>query len=239
MKVFIGALLLAAPSVLSAQEAAPAAPTAPAEPVAPAPVMRQIILPPNTEVVVTPNDSLTTKGKKIKEGYKFPIATVFDVMQDGFVMIPKGTVGEGTVTYVTNKGAFGKSGKMEVSFDRLVLNGQKIPLTGNFRQEGEGNTGATVGAAVAVGVFSAFVTGRSAIIVNGTQLRARTVEPLAFAVPDNAPRFVAATMVPAAATPVAPITAVVQPVVVAAAAAQATSAAPPLADTVGVVHAAH
>ena len=40
--------------------------------------MRQIVLPPNSEVVVTPNDTLTTKGKKLKEGYKFRISTVFE-----------------------------------------------------------------------------------------------------------------------------------------------------------------
>jgi len=166
--------------------------------------MRQVVLAPNSELVVTPNDTLTTKGKALKAGYKFKLSTVFDVMQDGYVMIPKGTPGEGTVTWMTNKGSFGKSGKMEVSFDWIDLNGRRVPLTGNFRQEGEGNTGATVGAAVAVGVFSAFVTGRSATIVNGQQLRARTVEPLTFAVPDNAARVVTGSLIPAAvAMPVA------------------------------------
>lgn len=179
-------------------------PSAPA-----APVMRQIILPPNSEVVITPNDTLTTKGKQLKEGYKFRLSTMFDVMQDGYVVIPKGTMGEGTVTWMTNKGAFGKSGKMEVSFDWLDLGGKRVSLTGNHRQEGEGNTGATVGTAVAVGVFSAFVTGRSATIVNGQQLRGRTAEPLTFTVPDSAARVVAGTLVstpvaaPAATAPVA------------------------------------
>ena len=77
-----------------------------------------IVLPPNTEVVVTPNDTLTTRGKALKEGSKFRISTLFDVMQDGYVLIPKGTMGEGTITWMTNKGAFGKSGKMEVSLAR-------------------------------------------------------------------------------------------------------------------------
>lgn len=159
--------------------------------------MRKIVLSPNTEVVVTPNDTLTTKGKALKAGYKFKLSTVLDVMQDGYVMVPKGTVGEGTITWMTNKGSFGKSGKMEVSFDWLDLAGRRVPLTGNFRQEGEGNTGATVGAAVAVGVFSAFVTGRSATIANGQQLRARTVEPLTFEVPETSARVVTGTLMAA------------------------------------------
>lgn len=169
------------------------------------PTMRQIVVAPNTEIVVTPNDTITTKGKKVKEGFKFPISTVFDVMQDGYVVIPKGTRGEGTVTWMTNKGAFGKSGKMEVSFDWLELNGRRVALTGSHRQEGEGNTGATVGTAVAAGVFAAFVTGRSATISNGQQLRARTAEPLTFVVPDNAPRVYSGTLMQApVAAPVAP-----------------------------------
>lgn len=169
------------------------------------PAMRQLVVSPNTEVVVTPNDTVTTKGKKVKEGFKFTISTVFDVMQDGYVVIPKGTRGEGTVTWMTNKGAFGKSGKMEVSFDWLELGGRRVALTGTHRQEGEGNTGATVGTAVAAGVFAAFVTGRSASIANGQQLRARTAEPLTFMVPDNAQRVITGTLMQApVAAPIAP-----------------------------------
>lgn len=199
----------AVPSFVSAQTAvstqANTATVQPVQAVQPAPAAREIVLPPNSELIVTPNDTVTTKGKQVKEGYKFKLSTVFDVMQDGYVVIPKGTAGEGTVTWLTRKGAFGKSGKMEVSFDWLDLNGRRVSLTGNFRQEGEGNTGATVGAAVAVGVFSAFVTGHSASIVNGQQLRARTAEPLTFMVPDNAPRVVTGTLVPnAVAVPAAP-----------------------------------
>lgn len=175
--------------------------------------MRQFVLPPNSEVVVTPNDSITTKGTAVKEGYKFKVSTMFDVMQDGYVVIPKGTAGEGTVTWLTSKGAFGKSGKMEVSFDWLDMNGRRVALTGNFRQEGEGNTGATVGAVVAVGVFAGFVTGRSATIVNGQQLRARTAEPLTFMVPETASRVATGTLAPAA--PAAPLAPVMTPAVMA------------------------
>lgn len=194
MRAVIAIILLSIPTVTHAQQAAPAE-TA----------VRPLVVSPNTEVVVTPNDTVTTKGKKVKEGFKFPISTVFDVMQDGYVVIPKGTRGEGTVTWMTNKGAFGKSGKMEVSFDWLELGGRRIALTGTHRQEGEGNTGATVGTAVAVGVFAAFVTGRSASIANGQQLRARTGEPLTFMVPDTAPRVITGTLMQApVATPVVP-----------------------------------
>lgn len=199
MRAFIAVAMLATSTTSFAQAAPAIAENAEAQA-----TMRQLSVAPNTEIVVTPNDTVTTKGKQVKEGFKFTIATVFDVMQDGYIVIPKGTRGEGTVTWMTNKGAFGKSGKMEVSFDWLELGGRRVALTGTHRQEGEGNTGATVGTAVAVGVFSAFVTGRSASITNGQQLRARTAEPLSFMVPSNTPRVVTGTLMQApVATPVA------------------------------------
>jgi hypothetical protein len=142
---------------------------------------RTITLPPNAEVLVTPNDDLSSKSARV--GDKFRIATVLDVVQDGFVVVPRGTVGEATVIYRTGKGAFGKSAKMEVEFNWLQLGDRQIPISGKFRQEGEGNTGAAVGAVVAVGVLGAFVTGHSATITNGQQLHAHTVEALAFEVP--------------------------------------------------------
>lgn len=206
------AALAAAPIAAGAAtpvEQATAANAQPALAIAAAPSaapMRALTLAPNTEIVVTPNDDLTTKS--MREGAKFDMTTVLDVMQDGVVVIPRGTPGQGTVVYRTGTGAFGKSGKMEVEFNWLDLNGQRIPLAGKFRQEGEGNTGAAVGAVVAVGVFGAFVKGHSAKIVNGQQLRAHTLSALSFQVPGDAPRVVQATMMPnAVAAPAATLVA--------------------------------
>lgn len=165
--------------VATSPAAVPAAAVVIAAPVAP-----QLILPANTEVAVTPNDELTTKG--IKEGHTFLMSTVFDVMYNGYVVIPRGTPGQGHVSWRTGKGAFGKSAKMEVTFDWLELNGRRIALTGKHRQEGQGNTGAAVGAVVVAGVFGAFVTGKSAKIPHGMQLSARTAESLPIVIPTGA-----------------------------------------------------
>lgn len=169
--------------------------------------LRTITLAPNTEVVVTPNDTLTTKSLKV--GDKFKIATIFDVMQDGFVVIPRGTPGEATVSYRTGKGAFGKSAKMEVTFNWLKLGDRQIPLNGTYRQEGQGNAGAAVGVVVAAGVFGAFVTGHSATITNGQQLRTHTVDSISFSVPAGAMPVQSAVLVPSAtlSEPLKPTTA--------------------------------
>ncbi|WP_210428399.1 hypothetical protein [Novosphingobium sp. SG707] len=157
---------------------------------------KTITLAPNAEVVVTPNDTLSSKSLKV--GDKFKISTVFDVMQEGYVLIPRGTPGEASVSYRTGKGAFGKSAKLEVTFNSLKLGDRVIPLNGTYRSEGQGNAGAAVGAVVAVGVFGAFVTGHSATLTNGQQLRAHTADPVSFTIPVGTAPLQAAALAPAA-----------------------------------------
>lgn len=208
----------AAPAAIPAVVAAPAVAIA-----APAP---GLMLPSYTEVILTPDAE--ANSKKLREGHTVPMHTVFDVMHNGVVVIPKGTRGMGTVTWRTGKGAFGKSAKMEITFNELTLpNGHRLPLAGMHRQEGEGNTGAAVGAAIAVGVFGAFVTGKSAIIPNGQHLMARTNEALAYSIPAGAVVIPTAQLAPAAGV------AVVTPATEAAPAAEAApaTAAEPVAAT--------
>ena len=192
---FILAVASALPTITYAQTTEQATAPAQAAVVPPAVVEApKMILPPNTEVAVTPNDNLTTKGTK--EGDTFLLSTVFDVMYNGYVVIPRGTPGQGTIVWRTGKGAFGKSAKMELQFDWLDLNGRRISLTGKHRQEGEGNTGAAIGAVIAVGVFGAFVTGKSAKVPHGMQLSARTAEALPIILPVGAVAQSVATVGP-------------------------------------------
>lgn len=153
-------------------------------------------LPANTEIAVTMNEELTTKGGRIEVGHMFRLSVAQDVRIGDFIVIPRGTPAVGEVTWLTGKGAFGKSGKMEIELRHIDLNGRRIPLSGKYRQEGEGNTVATVAAVAAVGVFGAFVTGKSARIPQGRELKAFTVDALPVALPASAV---------AAPAPVAPV----------------------------------
>lgn len=82
------------------------------------------------------------------------------------------------------KGAFGKSAKMTYSFHSLELEGQRVPVSGEFRQEGSGNTGAAVGAVAAAGVIGGlFVTGRSAIVEQGRELKVHTTAAIPILLP--------------------------------------------------------
>jgi hypothetical protein len=153
-------------------------------------------LPSNTEILLSMNEELTSSNAK--EGDTFSMTVVHDVMLGDYVVIPRGTRAVGEITWLTGKGAFGKSGKMEIELRYVELSGRRIPLEGKFRQEGEGNTVATIGAVVLVGVFGAFVTGKRARIPRGRELTVHTRE----AVP--------VTLAGAPIAPQAPI--VVQPV---------------------------
>ena len=196
MKKFLrhgGAMLCAASlSALStpalAQDAAPSAAetstsTAPivAHPVEAA----QFALPANTEITLSMNQELSSR--RSREHDTFNLTVVSDVRLGDYVVIPAGTRAVGEITWMTGRGMFGKSGKMDIALRYVDLNGRQIPLEGTFRQEGEGNTVATVAAVVLVApVVGFFITGHSAVIPAGRQLTGRTREALAVSLPANA-----------------------------------------------------
>ncbi len=154
--------------------------------VAPQPVQQNVaVLPANTELTLAMNDTITTKGKRWNEGDTFTLSVTHDVMLGPYVVIPRGSRAVGRITFLTNKGAFGKSGKMEIDIEYVEVSGRRIPLTGHYRQEGEGNTVGTVVGVVAVGVFAGFVTGKSGVVPQGRELVAHTRDdlPIAFAGP--------------------------------------------------------
>jgi hypothetical protein len=143
-----------------------------------APVVDATVIPANTEVLVSLNEELTSRTAR--QGKVFDVSVSRDVMAGGLVAIPRGTLGHGEVVFRTGRGAFGKSGKMEIKLQNVVLGGRIVPLGGRFREEGAGNTGATIGAVLAAGVIAgALVTGRSAVFAQGREFRGYTLEALA------------------------------------------------------------
>lgn len=155
-------------------------------------------LPSNSDIWLSLDNELNSKKARVGDPIAFKVSR--DVMVGQYVVIPRGTPGMGRVTYRTGKGAFGKSAKMEFDIDNVALPSRTIPVSGHYRIEGNGNTGATVATAVAVGVFSAFVTGHSAVAAQGSEWKAATKEAILIAAADPAPAA-APTLVPAAAAP--------------------------------------
>lgn len=173
-----------APQAAAPAEAAPAAATA--VPAAPLQVQQQQtnMLPSNSDVWLSLDNELNSKKARVGDTISFKVSR--DVMVGQYVVIPRGTPATGRVTYRTGKGAFGKSAKMEFDIDSVALPSRAIPVSGHYRIEGNGNTGATVATAVAVGVFSAFVTGHSAVAAQGSEWKAATKEPIVIAAASGA-----------------------------------------------------
>lgn len=115
-----------------------------------------------------------------KEGDTFKLTVLNDVKIGETIVIPRGTPAIGEITWRTGKGAFGKSGKLEFALRYIELNGQKIPVTGNFRQEGEGNTVATGVGVIAIGVFAGFITGKRARVPVGRELMSQIAQNVPF-----------------------------------------------------------
>lgn len=115
-----------------------------------------------------------------REGDTFKLTVLNDVLVGDTVVIPRGTPGVGEITWRTGKGAFGKSGKIEFSLRSIDLDGQRIPVSGDYRQEGEGNTVATGVGILAVGVFAGFITGKRARLPVGRELLSQVVQPVPF-----------------------------------------------------------
>jgi hypothetical protein len=129
------------------------------------------MVPASTMLTITPVNEITSK--RIAEGDKFQFILLNDVVENGVVAIQRGTNVQGVISYKTGRAIGGKSGKFEVTFDQITVNGKSYKLTGMHRQEGRGNSvGALLG--------SMFVTGRSAVMIPGQTATAMTAEPIPY-----------------------------------------------------------
>ena len=191
-----GAALLLAPSAAFAQDV-PAAQPAVVETQAAAPMAAaEVVLPANSEVVLTMNETVSSKSHRL--GEKFSLTVAQDVKVDNMVVIPRGTRAVAQITRRTGKGGFGKSGKMDFTFRYIDYDGRQIPIEGRHHQAGEGRTGATVGAVVAAGLVGGMlVKGKSAKIEEGREFTARTLEPIPVVMADNGAAVISASYTPA------------------------------------------
>lgn len=201
-KALLGsAALLLVPSAAFAQQAPamPAAQPAVVETQAVAPMAQEAMLPANTEVLLTMNETVSSKSHRL--GEKFSLTVAQDVQVDGMTVIPRGTRGVAQITRRTGKGGFGKSGKLDFTFRYLDHNGMRIPIEGRHHQAGEGRTAATVGAVVAAGVIGGLVVkGKNARVEEGREFTVRTLEAIPVTMAGNGAAVIAASYTPATVT---------------------------------------
>jgi hypothetical protein len=92
------------------------------------------------------------------------------VINQNYVVIPKGAVALGRVTKVETKRRFGRAGALELSIDSVRLpDGRTIPLRAT-REKGEGDmSGARVAATIAASPVLVWVKGKDVTFEKGTE----------------------------------------------------------------------
>ena len=136
-----------------------------------------------TDIRLSLSEELTSR--RHRQGQTFNLSVAGDVMIGNYVVIPAGTRAVGEVTWVTGRGMFGKSGKMDIAIRYIDLHGRHIPVEGTFRQQGEGNTVATLAGVAVIPIAGLFITGHSAVIPAGRQLIVQLRDNLPVILPEG------------------------------------------------------
>lgn len=175
--------LVSAQPALAAQTFTPApatiAPSAPQAVILSAPM--ESVLRSGTEVPLIMAESITTGGKKLRVGQRVRLQVASPVMLGSLVVIPAGSMAEGEITDVRNKGMWGKSGRIEARVLNVRVGDRSIRLSGTFDDKGVTGTAAVVGAVLLLPVAGFFMTGTSANIPAGAGVKAFLDEDLRIA----------------------------------------------------------
>jgi hypothetical protein len=114
------------------------------------------VLPSGQELDVRLQTTLSSETSKAEQ--RFEATTVSDLLQDGRVLVPAGTVVRGVVSSVSPAGRLDRTGTLTLSFDRMTIRGRNVPLralatevykSGGIRDEvGTAGAGAGVGGVI-------------------------------------------------------------------------------------------
>jgi hypothetical protein len=150
-KLIIVAALCTLPTAIAAQDARTDA---------------AIVVPAHTEMALRLDEEIASDRARV--GQTVAVSVARDVIVDGAVLIPRGAPGVGAVTFRTGKGAFGKSGKLDIELRSVEVGGRSVPVVGRYHAAGDGRTGETIGTIIVGGVVAgAFVTGHNAVFEEG------------------------------------------------------------------------
>ena len=100
-------------------------------------------VPVGTEVDLRLQTHLNSETAKVED--RFEATTLVDVVRNGRVLIPAGSVMRGTVTSVTSAGRLQRKGSLSLSFDRITINSRTYSMRGTVTHalESEGIRGET------------------------------------------------------------------------------------------------
>ena len=144
--------------------------------------MKEVLLPEKTVFKIAINDKVSSKTNMVGDEVTFTARE--DVKVGNNLVLPKGSQGSGVITKVSQPKSFGRSGKLDISFDQVFsLDDEPIPtVLGPEAKEKLKMEAAAVGAsavgALALGpiglVGGFFVKGKDVEIPAGTELYIQT-----------------------------------------------------------------
>ncbi|SFP47165.1 hypothetical protein [Sphingomonas rubra] len=125
-----------------------------------------VTIPAGTSVRLVTAQPLSSKTQV--KGDLVALRTAEDVRVGDVVAVPKGTAATGQVAEARAKGAMGMAGRLEIRPLYLTLDGRTVRLAGAEGEHGGVQPGAILGMLLVAPLF----TGKSAVIPEGTPLRA-------------------------------------------------------------------
>jgi hypothetical protein len=126
-------------------------------------------LPVGTPIRFTTNGPIDSRS--IRQGERFGLTVADDVMAGGQLVMPRGTPAVGEVEALSDRGSFGRGAKFTLVPLFVDFGGQRINLTGAAKTEGRSQVGAAAVTTVLIGGVGLLITGRSATLPAGSELR--------------------------------------------------------------------
>jgi hypothetical protein len=110
-------------------------------------------IPAGQEVDVRLRATLSSETAEVEQ--RFETTTLVDLVQNGRVLVPAGSVVEGVVSDVDKAGRVDRDGALTLTFDRLHVNGREREIRGSatqvFESRGIREEGTVIGAGAGVG----------------------------------------------------------------------------------------
>lgn len=159
-------------------------------------------IPAGQEVDVRLRSTLSSETAEVEQ--RFETTTVVDLVQNGRVLVPAGSVMRGVVSDVDKAGRVDRDGSLTLTFDRLSVNGRERDIRGSateifesrgIREEGTvagvgagvggivggiigGVKGAVIGAVIGAGGAIAATDGKDITLPAGSIVRVRLDSPV-------------------------------------------------------------
>ena len=114
-------------------------------------------IPAGQEMDVRLQSTLSSETSAVEQ--RFEATTAVDLLQNGRVLVPAGSVVRGVVSNVKKAGRIDREGSLTLSFDRMVVNGREMSIrgmatnvfeSGGIREE-TGTAGVGAGAGAVIG----------------------------------------------------------------------------------------